>query len=91
MKVPNIPIVATLYFAAALAYESPVAVPHSKAVAQSGARFQSLDRDHDQRISKAEAAANHTVAERFAGVDANADGFISKAEFDARPSAEPFE
>jgi Ca2+-binding EF-hand superfamily protein len=90
MKILTVLIATTLYSTAAAA-ESPAALPDSKAIRLAEAKFQSLDRNHDQRISKTEAAADQTVANRFAGVDSNADGFISRSEFEARPSAKPFE
>ena len=45
-----------------------------------GARFASLDKDGDRRVSKAEAAAEPGFAERFARLDANSDGFVDRAD-----------
>jgi hypothetical protein len=53
--------------------------------------FNSLDRNDDERISKQEAAKERTLRRRFGGVDADRDGYLSKAEFEARPSPERFE
>jgi hypothetical protein len=53
--------------------------------------FDSLDRNDDQRISKQEATKERSLSRRFGGVDADRDGYLSKAEFEARPSAERFE
>lgn len=53
--------------------------------------FDSLDRNDDARISKQEAAKERTLSRRFGGVDADRDGYLSKAEFEARPSPERFE
>jgi hypothetical protein len=53
--------------------------------------FNSLDRNDDERISKQEAAQERTLRRRFGGVDADRDGYLSKAEFEARPSPEQFE
>lgn len=53
--------------------------------------FAAIDRNDDQRISKAEAAREEGLRKRFAGMDASGDGYLSKAEFRARPSDEPFE
>ncbi|MET0984887.1 MAG: hypothetical protein ABW034_05705 [Steroidobacteraceae bacterium] len=55
------------------------------------AKFQALDRNSDQRISKDEASSNRDLANRFAAVDANADGYVSAEEYLARPSEERFE
>jgi len=43
-----------------------------------------LDTDKDGRISKAEAAAEPTFAERFAKMDFNKDGYADRADFKAR-------
>lgn len=53
--------------------------------------FESLDRDQDERISKTEAQRRSELRERFAGIDASGDGYLSPSEYRARPSDEPFE
>jgi hypothetical protein len=53
--------------------------------------FDSLDRNHDRQISRTEATMKGSVSKRFDGIDADGDGYLSKAEFAARPSAERFE
>jgi Ca2+-binding EF-hand superfamily protein len=53
--------------------------------------FESLDRDKDEHISKAEAAREQTLQKRFASVDSDADGKLTKEEYRARPSTERFE
>lgn len=53
--------------------------------------FEALDRNDDERISQAEATRRKTLQRRFAGVDADEDGYLTKAEFAARPTEEPFE
>jgi len=47
---------------------------------QQGASFESLDKDSDGRISKAEAAANANVTAQFSRYDKNANGFIERDE-----------
>jgi hypothetical protein len=47
---------------------------------QGGATFESLDKDGDGRISKAEAAANTNVSQQFSRYDKNGNGFIEKDE-----------
>jgi Ca2+-binding EF-hand superfamily protein len=53
--------------------------------------FESLDRNEDDRISKAEAQRRSELRERFAGVDASGDGYLSRSEYLSRPSDERFE
>jgi Ca2+-binding EF-hand superfamily protein len=55
------------------------------------ARFEALDRNADQRISKSEAASDKDLAGRFAAVDSDTDGYLTQLEFVARPSGESFE
>ena len=53
--------------------------------------FQALDRNKDRKISRSEAAVKGSVSKRFDGIDSDADGYLSKQEFAARPTAERFE
>lgn len=46
-----------------------------------------LDADNDGRISRAEAAGKPQFAQRFEQMDANKDGFIDKADREARMQA----
>jgi Ca2+-binding EF-hand superfamily protein len=49
----------------------------------SAATFEALDQNHDQRVSQSEAAGDQNVAARFATLDANGDGALTKREFAA--------
>ena len=51
---------------------------------QGHGKMMQADTDKDGRISKAEAAADPKLAERFAKMDANRDGFVDRADFQAR-------
>ena len=82
---------ALLCCAVAGAAEPPATLPDPKEVHEVEVKFASLDRDHDNRISRKEAAAERQLERRFAAVDSDADGFLSKSEFEARPKPEPFE
>lgn len=53
--------------------------------------FTALDRNHDRKISRTEAQVKGSVGKRFDGIDSDGDGYLSKREFAARPSAERFE
>jgi hypothetical protein len=49
-----------------------------------GMGMKKLDADKDGRISRAEAAGAPKFAERFDTMDANKDGFVDRADFQAR-------
>lgn len=53
--------------------------------------FEAIDRDGDDRISKREGERSELIGDRFDGVDADQDGYLSRAEFRARPRKERFE
>ena len=53
--------------------------------------FKSLDRNHDRKISRSEAAVKGSVSKRFDGIDSDGDGYLSRQEFAARPTNERFE
>lgn len=53
--------------------------------------FKSLDRNNDRKISRSEASMKGSVGKRFDGIDADGDGYLSRQEFAARPTAERFE
>jgi Ca2+-binding EF-hand superfamily protein len=89
-------------FAASLV-TTAIADDHPKedrAMRTTDAKFEKLDRDNDERLSKSEARKEDTLAAQFASVDQDADGFISKSEYTAqldtsteerRPYNEPYE
>ncbi len=58
---------------------------------QQGATFESLDKDSDGRISKAEAAVDANVTQQFSRYDKNGDGFIEREEVTATNTAPPQE
>lgn len=46
--------------------------------------FESLDKNADQQISRTEAAGEKSLADNFAFVDTDGDGYVNKAEYTAR-------
>lgn len=48
------------------------------------AQFESLDRNSDQRLSQQEASSDQNVAGKFAALDVDGDGYITKREYTAR-------
>jgi Ca2+-binding EF-hand superfamily protein len=76
-------VAALLPFAGAVAQSPPPSDPSTQPAQEpqkQGATFESLDKDGDGRISKAEAAANANVSQQFSKYDQNGDGFIEKSE-----------
>ena len=54
-----------------------------KPTASAEEMFKSLDKDSDQRLSKAEAAADKSLAKTFAYLDADGDGYLTMREYTA--------
>jgi Ca2+-binding EF-hand superfamily protein len=54
-----------------------------KPTASAEERFKALDKDSDQRLSKAEAAADKSLARTFAYIDADGDGYLTMREYTA--------
>lgn len=50
----------------------------------STAQFESLDRNADQRLSQQEAQSDENVAGKFAALDVDGDGYVTKREYSAR-------
>ena len=87
MKVPKSLVVVVVPFVASLALAEDVKQETERTQAQ----FEALDRNADRRISQDEARSSRDLANRFAAVDADADGYVSAQEYLARPSGERFE
>lgn len=60
-----------------------------KPMRETAAAFEALDQNKDQRISQSEATGDESVAARFAVLDANGDGALTKREFTASAKPEP--
>ena len=67
--------------ALALALAAGVAVADDKDKSSTAATFESLDRNSDQQLSQSEASSDEYASSRFAALDTNRDGFLSKREY----------
>lgn len=50
---------------------------------KSSAKFEALDTNQDQRLSRSELQAEESLAAEFASIDQDSDGYVSKSEFTA--------
>jgi hypothetical protein len=50
----------------------------------STAQFEALDRNSDQRLSQQEAQSDENVSGKFAALDIDGDGYVTKREYKAR-------
>jgi hypothetical protein len=50
----------------------------------SAAQFETLDRNNDQRLSQQEVAGDDGLAGKFAALDIDGDGYVTKREYNAR-------
>lgn len=53
----------------------------SRPTATTGDDFDTLDTDHDGRISRAEAGASQEFVGRFKTLDGDGDGYVSRSEY----------
>ena len=83
--------IATSLLVAAVARSAPAEELPVRSTGDVEVVFKSLDRNNDRKISRSEAAVKGSVSKRFDGIDSDGDGYLSKQEFAARPSAEKFE
>jgi hypothetical protein len=74
---------ATFAFAAAAAGDQPARNPQEKPAESVAAKFDALDRNRDQELSKVEANKDASISAQFASMDVNMNGFITKAEYTA--------
>lgn len=57
---------------------------HDKSMQSADSKFDSLDRNDDEQLSRAEAQQEDSLSAQFAAVDQDADGFVSKSEYTAQ-------
>ena len=55
-----------------------------KSMQSADAKFDKLDRNDDEQLSRTEAQQEDSLSAQFASVDQDADGFVSKTEFTAQ-------
>jgi hypothetical protein len=67
----------------ALAFAGAATAADDKDRPSTTATFESLDRNNDQKLSQSEASADENVSSRFAALDTNRDGFLTKREYGA--------
>jgi Ca2+-binding EF-hand superfamily protein len=83
--------VATCFSAAVLADEGSKATtmqtPNAEAKTAVMGTFESLDKNGDERISRTEAGVDKRLSNIFATADTDGDGYVSKAEYVARPQS----
>jgi hypothetical protein len=83
MKALTMFVVAMSLSMAAAQADDPSSRNPNKPAQGTQAHFESLDRNNDRELSKVEAKADPSLAARFAKVDLNLNGYITKAEYDA--------
>lgn len=76
-KLVSILSVATLLVGVAVADDS------EKSMTSQDATFKSMDQNADSRLSKAEVVSDTMLAEHFADVDGDSDGYLSMREYSA--------
>ncbi len=69
--------------ALALMLAGGIAVADDKDKSSTAATFESLDRNNDRQLSQSEASADETVSSRFAALDSDRNGFLTKREYGA--------
>lgn len=72
-----------LVSALALAFAGAAAAVDDNDEPSTTAAFESLDRNNDQQLSQSEASADEKVSSRFAALDADRDGLLTKREYGA--------
>jgi hypothetical protein len=70
-------------FGVALAGDQPTRNPQEKPAEAAVAKFEALDRNGDQELSKIEANKDASIAAQFSSIDLNLNGFITRAEYTA--------
>jgi Ca2+-binding EF-hand superfamily protein len=75
--------------ALALAFAGAAAAADDKDKPSTIATFESLDRNSDQQLSQSEASGDEKVSSRFAALDTDRDGFLTKREYGAYMKTQP--
>lgn len=86
LKFSVLPLAAVLSLAAAADPAASDTAPAARPVPQARTAqptFDSLDRNTDHQISRTEAGVDRHLADEFAYIDTDGDGYISPAEYEA--------
>lgn len=73
-----------LVSAVAISDDRPAKNPEDASEKSAQVKFESLDQNKDEAISKTEARADAALAAQFASMDINADGYVSQREYVAK-------
>lgn len=83
MKTLTVLTAVAAFVATAAFADDPTQSVDSKAPKSTEAKFKSLDRNDDHRLSKSEASADDSLSVQFASVDADGDGYVTQREYTA--------
>jgi Ca2+-binding EF-hand superfamily protein len=75
--------------AAALLSTAALAEDDNKPKSGVEAKFESLDKDTDGRLSKEELSSDSSLSGSFSTIDGDADGYVTKEEFRAKVKTKP--
>ena len=80
-----------LAFVCAVALVSTAALADQDAKPKKGveAKFESLDKDADGRLSREELSSDSSLSGSFSTIDGNSDGYVTMEEFRAKVKTKP--
>ena len=84
-----IALFAAAMFTTAVADDQTSKYGKDKSMTSAESKFDELDRNDDEQLSKTEARDEDALSAAFASVDQDSDGYVSKSEYTARMDSEP--